>query len=200
VRQPAAASRQARAHVTDRAVRHFAIYAGDRLVLVVRDNPGTLRSTAGPAPGDPGPPGRPGTNGPPPGTHPFIDAQAHDPAAESRLRELLDASSSFDDYLARLLDAGFDIASCRPERGLEYELPSGRRLYDGTELAGACWPTRGQFTTLLRQPAGDELAFDVATATAYRDAAATRLLEALAASGTFDELLERLAAARLKAA
>jgi hypothetical protein len=185
--------------VTDREVRHFAIYAGDRLALVVRDNPGTLRSTAGPAPaaGDPGPPGSPRTYRPPPGAHPFIDAQAHDPAAECRLRELLDASSSFDDYLARLLDAGFDIASCRPERGLEYELPGGRRLYDGTELAGACWPTRGQFTTLRRQPAGDELAFDVATATAYRDAAAPRLLEALVASGTFDELLERLAAAGL---
>ena len=188
--------------MTDRGVRHFAIYADDRLALVVRDNPGTLRSTAGRAlpAGDPGPPGPPGTGGLPPDAHPFIDAQAYDPAAESGLRELLDASSSFDEYLARLLDAGFDIASCRPERGLDYELPDGRRLYDGTELAGACWPTRGQFTTLLRQPAGDELAFDVATATAYGDAAAPRLLEALVASGTFDELLERLAAAGLNTA
>jgi hypothetical protein len=99
--------------MSDDDVRQFAVYADGRLALVIRDNPGTLRSSAGPAPapaGDPGPPGPPGTTSLPPGVHPFIDAQAHDPVSEGRLRELLDASSDFDDYLARLVEAGFEVA------------------------------------------------------------------------------------------
>jgi hypothetical protein len=186
--------------MTDRDVRHFAVYTESRLALVVRSEPGTLRSSAGPPPpaGDPGPPGPPGTTDLPPGVHPFIDAEAHDPVSEGRLRELLDASSDFDDYLARLLDAGFDIASYRPEEGPAYELPPATRLHDGDGLAGACWPRPGQFTTLRHQPAGDELVFDAATATAYREDAAPPMLDALRASTTHDELLERLAATGLR--
>jgi hypothetical protein len=177
--------------------RHFAVYTEGRLALEVRDEPGTLRSSAGPAPmpaGDPGPPGPPGTTDLPPGVHPFIDAQAHDPVSEGRLRELLDASSSFDDYLARLVDAAFDITSIH--EGLDYELPPGARVYDADGLAGGCWPRPGQFTTLAHQPAANELLFH-ATATAYRESAAPAFLDALRASATFHELLERLAAAGL---
>jgi hypothetical protein len=183
--------------MTERDVRHFAVYTEGRLALVVRAEPGTLRSSAGPPPpaGDPGPPGPPGTTDLPPGVHPFIDAEAYDPVSEGRLRELLDASSGFDDYLARLVDAGFDITSVL--HGPEYELGPATRLYDDG-LAGACWPRPGQFTTLTHQPAGDELVFD-ATATAYRESAAPVLLEALRAGGTFEDLLERLAAAGLRA-
>jgi hypothetical protein len=186
--------------VTVRDVRHFAVYADGRLALVIRDEPGTLRSTAGPAPpaGDPGPPGPPGTTDLPPGVHPFIDAEAYDPVSEGRLRELLDGSASFDDYLARLLADGLDIASCRPEEGLAYELPPVTRVYDGDDLAGACWPAPGQFTTLASQPADGELVFEVATATAYREPAAQRILAALRESGGFADLLERLAAAGLR--
>jgi hypothetical protein len=186
--------------MTDRHPRHFAVYTDGRLALVIRDNPGTLRSTAGPPPpaGDPGPPGPPGTTDLPPGVHPFIDAEAHDPVSEGRLRELLDASSGFDDYVARLIDAGFDIASGRPWEGLDHELGRGARLHDGDELAGVVWPRPGQFTTLEHQPDGDELVFD-ATATAYREPAAPRILEALRAGGSFEDLRERLAAAGLRA-
>jgi hypothetical protein len=185
--------------MTDRDVRHFAVYTEGRLALVVRAEPGTLRSSAGPPPpaGDPGPPGPPGTTDLPPGVHPFIDAEAYDPVSEGRLRELLDDSSGFDDYLARLVDAGFDITSIRPD-GVDYELPPGTRLHDGDGLAGGCWPRPGQFTTLAHQPAGEELVFD-ATATAYRESAAPALLEALRAGGTFEELLERLAGSGLRA-
>jgi hypothetical protein len=186
--------------MTDRDARQFAVYTEGRLALVISEGPGTLRSSAGPPPpaGDPGPPGPPGTTDLPPGVHPFIDAEAHDPVSESRLRELLDASSGFDDYLARLLDAGFDIASYRPEEGPAYELPPATRLHDGDGLAGACWPRRGQFTTLEHQPAGDELVFEAATATAYRESAAPAMLDALGGAGTFHELVARLGAAGLR--
>ena len=136
--------------MSDRAVREFAVYTDGRLALVARDEPGTLGSTAGPPagagppppPGPPPGPGEPLNPEPPPGVHPFIDAQAYDPVSEDRLRRLLDESSGFDDYLERLLGAGFDIASCRPSEGLDYELPGsgpadrGRRAR-GRLLAGA---------------------------------------------------------------
>lgn len=193
--------------MSDRDVRQFAIYTDGRLALVIRDEPGTLRSTAGPSagaggpppppPGPPPGPGEPLNPEPPPGVHPFIDAQAYDPVSEDRLRRLLDESSGFDDYLQRLLGAGFDIASCRPSEGLDYELPGTVRLGAGGELAGACWPVPGQFTTLERQPAEDELGFDVATATAYRAACGEPMLAALRSAGSFDDLLKRLGAAGL---
>ena len=135
----------------------------------------------------------------PQGVHPFIDAQAYDPVSEDRLRRLLLDSSGFDDYLERLIGAGFDIASCRPLEGLDYELPDAVRLSAGDDLAGVCWPAPGQFTTLERQPAEDELGFDVATATAYRSASGPPVLEALQAAGSFADLLERLRAAGLTA-
>jgi hypothetical protein len=190
--------------MTDRDIRHFAVYTDGRLALVVRDEPGPLRSTAAPPAGAGGPPPPPG---PPPGpgepvdaelpagVHPFIDAQAYDPVSEDRLRRLLGESSSFDDYLERLVGAGFDIASCRPLEGLDYALPDGVRLTSEAEVAGACWPVPGQFTTLEHQPADGEQVFDVATATAYRPASGGPLLEALRAAGSFEDLLERLRAA-----
>jgi hypothetical protein len=193
----ARAAGQAAGHMTDRDVRHFAVYSEGRLALVLRAEPGTLRSSAGPPPpaGEPGPPGPPGTTDLPPGVHPFVDADAHDPVSEGRLRELLDASSGFDDYLARLVDAGFDIASVHD--GPDYEPGPATRLHDGDGLAGACWPRAGQFTTLAHQPADGELVFECATATAYRETAAPALLDALRSATGFDELLERLAAAGL---
>jgi hypothetical protein len=168
--------------VTEREVRHFAVYLEGRLVLVVRANPGTLRSSAGPPPGGAPPPPPPDAPGDlPPGVHPFIDAQAHDPVTEGRLRKLLDASSDFDDYLARLIGEGFDIAS-----EIVHDLPGGVRLYDGDTLVGAAWPRRGQFTSLRHQPAEGELLFD-RTVTAYDEERSQALLDALEAGD-----LERL--------
>jgi hypothetical protein len=186
--------------MTDRAVREFAVYTEGRLALVVSDEPGTLRSSAGP-PAEPGPPppppgpppapGEPRTARRPPGGHPFLDAQAYDPVSEDRLRNLLLESSSFDEYLRRLIGAGFDIASYRPLEGLDYSLPGGVRVGGA---AGVCWAAPGQFTTLERQPAGDELVFEVATATAYDPAWAEPMLAALRAAGSFEDLLARLSA------
>lgn len=83
-----------------------------RPVLRIRDNPGTLRSTAPPPPDRgpaPPPPGPPGTVALPPGVHPFVDAQALDAASEGELRALLDESTGFDDYVRRLVAAGYEV-------------------------------------------------------------------------------------------
>jgi hypothetical protein len=187
--------------VTERDVRELAVYVDGRLALVARAEPGTLRSTAGPPPGVPGPPGPPGPPGadpgPQPGLHPFIDAQAHDPVSEGRLRGLLDESSGFDDYLARLLGAGFDIASWN-ELEPAYDRPGGRRLRDGDALVGAVWPQGGQFTSLRRQPVAGERVFAAATLTAYEDDWAPRLLDALEGAADHGSLLERLREAGLQ--
>ena len=187
--------------MSDRDVRHFAVYVDGRLALVVRDEPGPLRSSAGPPAGAGGPPPPPpGPDELPPGVHPFVDAQAHDPVSEDRLRRLLDESSSFDEYLHRLVGAGFDVASVRPLEGLDYELPGAVRLQLDGELAGVCWPAPGQFSTLEHQPPEDALVFESATATAYREESAPAMLDALRAASSFDDLLERLGAAGLSAA
>ena len=78
-------------------VPRYFVYAGDELVLTVRAEPGPITSTAPPPPG---------------GalvTHPFLSASARDAAYEHQLRELLTASTSVDDYLARLRAAGFRV-------------------------------------------------------------------------------------------
>jgi hypothetical protein len=91
-------------------LREFVVHRDERLVLRIRDNPGTLRSTAAPRPHRAPPPAGPhGTTALPQGVHPFIDAQAHDPVSEGELRALLDESTSFDDYLRRLVGAGYVV-------------------------------------------------------------------------------------------
>ena len=112
MREPAearpAAAREA-AQVS--AVRTFTVHYEGRLVLMVRDTPGTLRSSAPPAPGAPPPPPPPDAPGDlSPGVHPFNDAQAYDPVTEGRLRALLDRASSFDEYLEALRADGFEVA------------------------------------------------------------------------------------------
>jgi hypothetical protein len=90
-------------------VKELLVYRDGRLALRICDTPGTLRSTAPPPP-DPRPaPPPPGSTGLPQGVHPFIDAQALDAAYEGELRALLDESTSFDDYVRRLVAAGYDV-------------------------------------------------------------------------------------------
>ena len=126
-RRPHPPGARRREAVNEREVRHFAVYAAGGRRWWARQG---TRSTAGQAPGPCGPPRSPGEDpGLPPGVHPFIDAQARDAVSEGRLRALLDESSDFDDYLARLLDAGFDIASWQPEDPAS-DLPGGARLHE----------------------------------------------------------------------
>jgi hypothetical protein len=153
--------------------RSFDVYRDGRLALTVRDEPGTLRSTAPPPPAA-GPPPPPGT--PPPNAHPFVDGQAHDAVSESQLGRLLSESDSFDAYLRALLDAGYEIAA----EGSGRELPPAARLRDD---AGAIWPVGGRFVSLA---GGEQRAFEHAMATAYDPGAAEAILAALSASATFE--------------
>jgi len=86
--------------------RRWDVYDGDVLVLEVSNQPGILRSTAAPPP-DPGwrPP-----------RHPFLSATAQSAVHESKLRRILLASSSLDDFLERLDDEGFTV---RPKTDAE---------------------------------------------------------------------------------
>jgi hypothetical protein len=160
-------------------IRSFDVYRDGRLALTVRDEPGTLRSTAPPPPdaGPPGPPGPPGAaaaRGP--NGHPFLDGQAHDAVSEDQLGRLLAEADSFDAYLRALLGAGYEIAA----EGSGRELPPALRLRDD---AGAIWPVGGRFASLA---GGEQRAFEHAMATAYEASAAEAILAALSASSTFE--------------
>jgi hypothetical protein len=75
----------------------YEVYLDDDLVLTVKDEPGPLMSTALPPPGFVPP------------TSDFLSAQAHNPFHEHVLRELLEKSSSLEDYLALLRNGGYRV-------------------------------------------------------------------------------------------
>ena len=77
--------------------RRWRVYDADELILEVSDIPGPLISTAAPPPG-----GKPAT-------YPFLSATAFSARHESRLREILERSSSLDGFLHDLRAAGFRI-------------------------------------------------------------------------------------------
>lgn len=84
-------------------VRIVQVMFEGRLVLTVRNQPGALRSSALPPSPDWKPP-----------QHPFLTAQAHDAESESRLKDILDQSRDFDDFLRRLSKEGFRIKESNP--------------------------------------------------------------------------------------
>lgn len=149
--------------VPARETRHFHVYKGPRLVMILEDRPGTLHSRA--APGPEGPP-----------QHPFVHGIARDAASESELGRLLRESNSFDEYLGRLLVGGYDIVSSDDDA--DGERAGGRRIVDAEGAAGALWPQPGQFSALERQPAPGQLLFPL-TLTVYRRELAERLLALL---------------------
>lgn len=75
----------------------FTVYYGPDAVLSARSEPGPITSTAAPPPG--------GTVV----THPFLSGRALDAFHEGRLREILDASESADDFVRRLVAAGYRV-------------------------------------------------------------------------------------------
>ena len=168
--------------------RGFDVYRAGRLALTVRDQPGTLRSTAPPPPGA-GPPPPPGT--PAPNAHPFLDGEAHDAVSEDQLGRLLASSESFDAYLQALLEAGYDLAAEGSGRSLPgVRAPARRRRV----VSGAIWPVGGRFVSLA---GGEQGAFEHATATAYEARATAPMLDALSASSTFEALESELERAGL---
>jgi hypothetical protein len=146
-------------------------------VLIVSDQPGRLHSNASPPPG-----------GPP--QHPFLDGTALDALSESQLGKLLRAAHSFDDYLAALIAAGYDIGSddtlARSDPG------PGARLADASGLLGALWQHSGQFTTLTHQPEPGQLIFAAAAVTLYREECGEDILKALSCVRTYKELVQVL--------
>ncbi|MFH1725030.1 MAG: Nif11-like leader peptide family natural product precursor [Elusimicrobiota bacterium] len=68
-------------------------------VLWMKDEPGRLLSTALPPPGAKSP------------SHPFLTAQAFVPGEENRLRELLERSKDFDEYVVLLRENGYTVTA-----------------------------------------------------------------------------------------
>jgi hypothetical protein len=160
-----------------RGVRHFLVYRGRQLVLEIEDRPGTLHSRAAP-----------GASGPP--HHPFIHATAYDALSEDELGGLLRESRDFDDYLARLVAAGYDLMSATG--GWEMRIEPGFRLVDSEGAAGVAWPFPGQAACAWWQPPPGEYQFEHATVTVYRREAADRVLAQLAATDSFPAFREAL--------
>ncbi len=79
------------------AIPSWKVYDGEELILSLRGAPGALVSTAALPPNAT------------PVTHPFLSGSAHDAGHEPVLRELLEASTSAEDYVARLRAAGFRV-------------------------------------------------------------------------------------------
>lgn len=73
------------------------VYDGEQLVLSLRGEPGALVSTAARPPNVR------------PVTHPFVSGSAHDAGYEPMLRELLERSTSAEDYVARMRAAGLRV-------------------------------------------------------------------------------------------
>lgn len=78
-------------------VSAWSIYDGEILILTVRDEPGVITSTA------------PLPRGVQPLRHPFLSAAAREAGHESQLKQILDAATDTEDFLARLKAAGFRV-------------------------------------------------------------------------------------------
>jgi hypothetical protein len=78
--------------------RRWRVYDGQTLVLQVSDVPGAIVDTVAPPP--------PGLK---PTYHPFLSASAYSAPHGNRLQALLQESTSVDDYLERLRQAGFRV-------------------------------------------------------------------------------------------
>lgn len=79
------------------AVRTFYVLRGDRQVLKIKDEPGPLISGALLPPGQK------------PAQHPFLTAFTLDPMEEDSLRQVLEKSKSFVDFVSNLKAAGYTV-------------------------------------------------------------------------------------------
>lgn len=85
------------ADASPRTAHAWRVYDGDVEILSVNDTPGPILSTAALPPGAM------------PIRHRFLSASARSARHESKLREILNASTDVPDFLARLRDAGFVV-------------------------------------------------------------------------------------------
>ena len=165
-------------NLIQRPVRHYAVYRGTTLVLLMEDRPGQLHSLAGPGPA-----------GLPP--HPFLHAQAFDALSEHELGTILRKCDSFDDYTARLVEAGYNLLAAAPLNKNRATAPLRLQKEDGPPLAVLA-PGAGQFAALAWQPTADTFLSHYVTATAYLPTIATWLWLQIEAAGTWDALVERV--------
>ena len=161
-----------------RAPRAYLVVRDRNPLLRVEARPGHLRSMAAPP------------EGWVPPSHPFVDASSMDPVSEDELRTVLEASTSFADFTARLIAAGCDLMSASNDT---WDLPPARRLYVDGRVVGAVWAQAGQFASLDWQPDGDADVYPHALVTAYAPALADALHGAVAATRTLAELEDVLA-------
>ncbi|MDZ8189410.1 MAG: hypothetical protein RMX96_31810 [Nostoc sp. ChiSLP02] len=169
--------------ISQREIRHFAVYKQTRLVLLAEDKPGVLISSASPAPGGPL-------------QHPFLNAQAMDSRYENEMGSLLRQSSSFDGFINLLIQHDYDIRSF-DYLDLPKTLTKGYRIFEKEKLLAVIWNHQGQFSTLTQQPKKDELIFKDATLTVY-DAAYTNIfLKYLETTADFDGILQKMKSDRL---
>lgn len=77
--------------------RMWYVYKGEREVLFITDQPGTLTSTAHPPPGYE------------PVRHPFLSASALAPEEEGNLRNILDQAKSLEEFLGLLEKNGYRV-------------------------------------------------------------------------------------------
>ncbi|WP_013323871.1 hypothetical protein [Gloeothece verrucosa] len=164
-------------NIPKRDIRTFYIYKNGVLTLALEDRPGTLHSMASPPP----------TGAP---THPFIHGSAYDAKSEDEMGTLLRKSTSFDNYINLLIEAGYDVVS--RENTFQLKLEGGFRLEDEKGLVGALWNYPGQFTCIGWQPASGQLDFDYVTLTVYRQDRARELLNQLQSNQTFEALKNHL--------
>jgi hypothetical protein len=166
-----------------RPQRCFYGYKDGLHAFTVTDKPGYLVSTASPPP-----------SGTP--THPFLELVAHQAFNEGEIATLLKQASSFDDYIALLLNAGYDIAS---DDTLSGKSPGvGVRLLADDVPVGAAWQSGGQFTCLWWQPLAGEMVFKPARLTIYLPVWEERLYTSLQAAGSYEDFCNNVQGQGLK--
>lgn len=158
-----------------RAERGFWIFAGKDCVMAIENRPGQLISVAAPGPG---------------GfvEHPWLHGVSRGMEHEHKLRQILLSSSDFDDFVNRLLIAGYDLANDGAE---VYDITSAPQRFrrDG-KLVGAFWGHPGPVATLWWEPADAPPLHTLVTC--YERASAPAILNALAASKDTLSFIEAL--------
>lgn len=181
-----------------RPVRRYLVRMGAAPVLVVAGEAGRLRSTASPP------------EGWTPPAHPWLDAVALDHRFEHALRVILLESHDFDEFLGRLVAAGFDVAADHPETPPHHRVAPlslhasgshgslGLVRPGGLRCLGALWPVTGQLASLGWQPEPEAHVFRHAHATAYDPAILPALERALEVGRDFAGVCAALAEAGLR--
>jgi hypothetical protein len=83
--------------------RRYIVYSSGEKIAEISDQPGPLISAKAPPPS-------PDTK---PALHPFLSATAYVPEEEGRLRDVLNQSRSFPEYLEALRAIGFSVEEVR---------------------------------------------------------------------------------------